>query len=108
MGSYVIGDASIENASPDFGTNRTFRAMLTPAPRSSRMDEVFPRPFGCKARVNRVSGAGGNRTPVHQAKSARATTIPDSLPNAGRPAGRLATGYPAAHESSFRIVISLS
>ncbi len=37
-----------------------------------------------------LGGAGGNRTPVHQALNARATTIPDSLPNAGRPAGRLA------------------
>jgi hypothetical protein len=53
-------------------------------------------------------GAGENRTPVHQALNARATTIPDSLPDAGRPAGRLAVDHSAAHESSFRIVIGLS
>ena len=35
-------------------------------------------------------GAGENRTPVHQALNARATTIPDCLPDAGSPAGRLA------------------
>jgi len=35
-------------------------------------------------------GAGENRTPVHQALNARATTIPDFLPDAGSPAGRLA------------------
>ena len=42
------------------------------------------------------SGAGGNRTPVHQATNVRATTIPDSLANAARPAGRLtvASGGP--------------
>jgi hypothetical protein len=35
-----------------------------------------------------VSGAGGNRTPVHQAENARATTIPDfetdEIPKSGR------------------------
>src|SRR3954470_5639388 len=36
-----------------------------------------------------IGGAGGNRTPVHQAMNVRATTVPDSLPDAGRPAGRL-------------------
>jgi hypothetical protein len=35
-------------------------------------------------------GAGGNRTPVHQAPSARATTIPDLRPDAGRLTGQLA------------------
>ena len=41
-------------------------------------------------------GAGGNRTPVHQAVNVRATTIPDSLADAARPAGRLtvASGGP--------------
>ena len=41
-------------------------------------------------------GAGGNRTPVHQATNVRATTIPDSLADAARPAGRLtvASGGP--------------
>ena len=54
------------------------------------------------------SGAGENRTPVHQALHVRATTIPDSLPDAGRPAGRLVTGYPMTRDSSFRAVIGLS
>ena len=34
-------------------------------------------------------GAGGNRTPVHQAENARATTIPDFEADATSPAGRL-------------------
>src|SRR4051794_28177778 len=33
------------------------------------------------------SGAGGNRTPVHQAQTARATTIPDVGPDGGPRAG---------------------
>ena len=46
--------------------------------------------------IFRESGAGGNRTPVHQAMNVRDTTIPDSLANAARPAGRLtvASGGP--------------
>ena len=58
---------------------------------------MFPRPFAAKALVDGIkSGAGGNRTPVHQAVNVRATTIPDSLANAARPAGRLtvASGGP--------------
>ena len=61
---------------------------------------------GCLATSQ--SGAGGNRTPVHQALYVRATTIPDLHPEAGRPAGQLAIGCPVARESSFRIVIGLS
>jgi hypothetical protein len=43
-----------------------------------------------------MSGAGGNRTLVHQAMNVRATTVPDSLADAARPAGRLtsASGGP--------------
>ena len=52
-------------------------------------------------------GAGGNRTPVHQVLNVRATTVPDSPSDAEGPAGRMAVGYPAARESSFRIVIGL-
>ena len=63
-------------------------------------------PCGCLATSQR--GAGGNRTPVHQALYVRATTIPDLHPDAGRPAGQLAIGCPVARESSFRIVIGLS
>ena len=36
-------------------------------------------------------GAGGNRTPVHQAMSARATTIPDFETDAISPTGRPTT-----------------
>ena len=36
-----------------------------------------------------MGGAGGNRTPVHQAETARATTIPDFEADATSPAGRL-------------------
>ena len=35
------------------------------------------------------SGAGGNRTPVHQPPSGPATTIPDAEPDAGSLAGQL-------------------
>ncbi|CAB4584453.1 unannotated protein [freshwater metagenome] len=49
-------------------------------PGSSSDPGSYPLPLG---------GAGGNRTPVHQASSARATTIPDLLPDAGRLAGQL-------------------
>ena len=57
----------------------------------------FLRPFVEKCLVDGTkSGAGGNRTPVHQAMNVRDTAIPDSLANAARPAGRLtvASGGP--------------
>ena len=51
-------------------------------------------------------GAGGNRTPVHQALSVRDTTIPDSGTDAVLPAGRLAPVtlgrrlvFPGSHRS---------
>ena len=47
-------------------------------PQKPRSEPIFGR-----------GGAGGNRTPVHQAVNVRDTTIPDSLANAARPAGRL-------------------
>ena len=56
-----------------------------------------PRPVFCKSPAQMVfCGAGGNRTPVHQAMNVRDTAIPDSLANAARPAGRLtvASGGP--------------
>ena len=53
-------------------------------------------------------GAGGNRTPVHQAMSARDTTIPDFEADATSSAGRMTFGYPMVSESSFRPVIGLS
>ena len=52
-------------------------------------------------------GAGGNRTPVHQAVTARATTIPDLEADATSPAGRMATGYPMTRGPSFRPVSGL-
>jgi hypothetical protein len=69
-----------------------------------------PRLGVCKSPAQRAfCGAGGNRTPVHQALTVRATTVPDIFPDAGRPAGQLGrrlpggprTVFPARH-SSFR------
>jgi hypothetical protein len=69
-----------------------------------------PRLGFCKSPAQRAfRGAGGNRTPVHQALTVRATTVPDIFPDAGRPAGQLGrrlpggprTVFPAGH-SSFR------
>ena len=67
------------------------------------------RPFGAFPLVDgSFCGAGGNRTPVHQAASARATTIPVISPDAGAPAGRLAVTsggggprivFPIGHQS---------
>jgi len=37
----------------------------------------------------RIGGAGGNRTPVHQAMSVRDTTIPDFETDAISPTGRM-------------------
>ena len=61
---------------------------------------------GCLATSQR--GAGGNRTPVHQALSARATTIPDFVPaqghrRVGRPSpegGGPRIVFPIRHRSS--------
>ncbi len=48
-----------------------------------------------------MSGAGGNRTPVHQAENARATTIPDFETDAISPAGRL----PRLPEATTRLSV---
>src|SRR6188472_3794704 len=53
-------------------------------------------------------GAGGNRTPVHQAVDDRDTTIPDFEADATSPAGRLTSGHPEVSGSSFRAASSLS
>ena len=53
-------------------------------------------PSWCKppAQGTFVCGAGGNRTPVHQAPNARATTIPVSQADAAWPPGRLTSRGP--------------
>ncbi len=57
-------------------------------------------------------GAGGNRTPVHQAETVRATTVPDLEADATSPAGRLTTSGPRlvfpSGQWSFHTVSGLS
>jgi hypothetical protein len=57
-------------------------------------------------------GAGGNRTPVHQAETVRATTVPDLEADATSPAGRLTTSGPRlvfpGSQWSFHTVSGLS
>jgi hypothetical protein len=74
-------------------------------PGGARPGEVFRE---CHPVIPRTpqSGAGGNRTPVHQPVNEPDTTIPDSEPDAGSPAGRLIPknqrpGFPGC-QSSFR------
>ncbi len=50
-----------------------------------------PRPSEWPCEKEIFSGAGGNRTPVHQPVNEPATTIPDIESHAVSPAGQLVT-----------------
>jgi hypothetical protein len=58
-----------------------------------RNDEVATHPL-CHNLTSSWGGAGGNRTPVHQAMSARATTIPEVWPNGSHLPGQLTLRSP--------------
>ena len=59
------------------------------APRRRRIDLSERQRVGAEEAPHRHGGAGGNRTPVHQAVTARATTIPECGAHAAPPPGRL-------------------
>jgi len=54
-----------------------------------RDDAFLPCPAGVRHGHGVTGGAGGNRTPVHQAMSVRDTTIPDFETDAISPTGRM-------------------
>ena len=61
-----------------------------------RDDAFLPCPAGVRHGHGVIGGAGGNRTPVHQAMSVRDTTIPDFETDAISPTGRI---FPIARKT---------
>jgi hypothetical protein len=75
-----------------------------------RNDEVATHPLCHNLTIWR-GGAGGNRTPVHQAMSARATTIPEVWPNGSHLPGQLTLRSPprlSSKPADFPAVSGLS
>ena len=81
-------DLGAEASASCTGGNATTGEVLRPPQNQETRTLMRVRALPMSCDIN-SGGAGGNRTPVHQARSARATTIPDAGPDGGPRAGPL-------------------